>query len=247
MMGRLVHTGLGSSSLAAHVLLYPLPPTRTGTAVIRTLVCLNTQVYTRGWTCLEAEGIPSHTRDTQGKSRDHRNPNRRATRYLGEIWSTYTYAPSQAGPGSSQPNRRATQPARNAPRSGDLIIFCGVEVTELSTNKQHSLCSDCGLAAAGAPGPPHAYSLSTHRFPDERTPVEDTPLSATSAELVSGLGLGLGFGAHFSAHAPSRDPHLPATLLSHNIPFPRVHKPRLVESYSTCPPLSPFPPARTAL
>jgi hypothetical protein len=39
-----------------------------------------------------------------------------------------------------------------------------------------------------APASPYAYSLSTHRFPDERTPIEATPLSVTSAEL--GLGLG---------------------------------------------------------
>jgi hypothetical protein len=37
----------------------------------------------------------------------------------------------------------------------------------------------------------YTYSSSTHTFPDERKPIEATPLSATSAEL--GLGLGLGF------------------------------------------------------
>jgi hypothetical protein len=41
-----------------------------------------------------------------------------------------------------------------------------------------------------APAYPYAYSSSTHRFPDERTPIEAMPLSATSAEL--GLDLGLG-------------------------------------------------------
>ena len=39
---------------------------------------------------------------------------------------------------------------------------------------------------------PYTYSSSTHRFPDERTPVEATTLSATSAELGLVLGLGLG-------------------------------------------------------
>ena len=48
-----------------------------------------------------------------------------------------------------------------------------------------------------APASPYAYSSSTHRFPDERTPIEATPLSATSAEL----GLGLDSLAHFSSHA----------------------------------------------
>jgi hypothetical protein len=49
---------------------------------------------------------------------------------------------------------------------------------------------------------PYTYS-STHRFPDERTPIEATPLSATSAELGLGLGLGLGLDSlsHSSSHA----------------------------------------------
>ena len=51
---------------------------------------------------------------------------------------------------------------------------------------------------------PYTYS-STHRFPDERTPIEATPLSATSAELGLGLGLGLGLDSlsHSSSHALS--------------------------------------------
>jgi hypothetical protein len=53
-----------------------------------------------------------------------------------------------------------------------------------------------------APAFPYAYSSSTHRFPDERTPIEATPLSA-SVELGLGLGLGLGLDslARFSSHA----------------------------------------------
>ncbi len=43
-----------------------------------------------------------------------------------------------------------------------------------------------------APASPYTYSSSTHRFPDEHTPIEAAPLSATSAELGLGLGLGLG-------------------------------------------------------
>jgi hypothetical protein len=69
----------------------------------------------------------------------------------------------------------------------------------------------------------YTYSSSTHRFPDERTPIKATPLSATSAEFVLGLSLGFGLGSHSSLHAPSHAPLLLATLLSHNIPFPRVH------------------------
>ena len=45
-----------------------------------------------------------------------------------------------------------------------------------------------------APAYPYAYSSSTHRFPDERKPIEATTLSATSAELGLGLGLGLDLG-----------------------------------------------------
>ena len=74
-----------------------------------------------------------------------------------------------------------------------------------------------------APASPYAYSSSTHRFPDERTHIEATPLSATSAELGLGLGMGLGLGSHSSSHAPSHAPLLLATLLSHNIPLTRVH------------------------
>jgi hypothetical protein len=54
-----------------------------------------------------------------------------------------------------------------------------------------------------APASPYTYSSSTHRFPDERTPIEATPPSATSAELGLGLGLGLGLDSlsHSSSHA----------------------------------------------
>ena len=57
-----------------------------------------------------------------------------------------------------------------------------------------------------APASPYtytSYSSSTHRFPDERTPIEATPFSATSAELGLGLGLGLRLDslAHFSSLA----------------------------------------------
>jgi hypothetical protein len=107
-----------------------------------------------------------------------------------------------------------------------------------------------------APASPYTYSSSTHRFPDERTLIEATPLSATSAELVLGLGLGLELGSHSSSHAPSHAPLLLATLLSTQYPFPSrslvrdgqtsPHMARLVVPHSTCPSLSPSPP-RTQL
>jgi hypothetical protein len=55
-------------------------------------------------------------------------------------------------------------------------------------------------------------------------------------------------------HTPSRAPLLLPLLLSHNLPLPRVlvrdgqtgpHRPRLVVSRSTCPPLSPSPHANS--
>ena len=67
------------------------------------------------------------------------------------------------------------------------------------------------------PVSPYTYSSSTHRFPDELTPIEATPLSATSVELGLGLGLGLG-----------------------------LDKPLLVVPHTTCPSLFHFPP-RTQL
>jgi hypothetical protein len=104
-----------------------------------------------------------------------------------------------------------------------------------------------------APASPYAYSSSTHRFPDERTPIEATPLSATSAELDLGLGLGLGLDSlsHFSSHAlPFFSPpsfHTlslsPRSLVCGGQPSP--HKPRLVVSHSTCPPLSSSPHAHS--
>ena len=53
-------------------------------------------------------------------------------------------------------------------------------------------------------------------------PIEATPLSATSAELVLGLGLGLGLGSHSSySHASSHAPLLLATFhtISHSLAF----------------------------
>jgi hypothetical protein len=104
-----------------------------------------------------------------------------------------------------------------------------------------------------APASPYIYSSSTHRFPDERTPIEATPLSATSAELGLGLGLGLGLDSlsHSSSHAlPFFSPPSFQTLAfpPHSLVCggqPSPHKPRLVVSHSTCPPLSSSPHAHS--
>jgi hypothetical protein len=73
------------------------------------------------------------------------------------------------------------------------------------------------------PASPYTYSSSTHRFPDECTPIQTTPLSATSL-CRAWFGFGSGFGIGFTltlllAHAPL----LLAILLSHTSLFPRVH------------------------
>jgi len=81
------------------------------------------------------------------------------------------------------------------------------------------------------------------RFPDERTPIEATPLSMTSTELGLGWGLGLGLDSL------SRALLLLATLLSHTIPFLRVHWCVVLgSSYLIAHVLHyPPPPTRTAL
>ena len=60
------------------------------------------------------------------------------------------------------------------------------------------------------------------RFADERTPIEVTPLSATSAGAWFGFGSGFGIG-FTGTLLLARAPLFLATLLSHTIPFPSVH------------------------
>ena len=77
---------------------------------------------------------------------------------------------------------------------------------------------------------PYVYSSSTHRFHDERKPSEAMPLSATSlvwdwvwvwdwihwhTEQIKDIII----GTLLLAYAPL----LLSSLLSHTIPFPRVH------------------------
>ena len=104
-----------------------------------------------------------------------------------------------------------------------------------------------------APASPYTYSSSTHRFPDERTPIEATPLSATSTELGLGWGLGLGLDSLSHSSSPALSffspppfthyPFPPRSLVCGGQPSP--HKPRLVVSHSTCPPLSSSPHAHS--
>jgi hypothetical protein len=125
-------------------------------------------------------------------------------------------------------NPKGAQHATSA-RSGFLIVFCidctpaSFSYASASFTHSHTLSLDsyCRPAAGKSSSPaglstivyayvvdcatasPYAYSSSTHRFPDELTPIEATPLSVTSTELGLGLGLGLGLNslAHFSSHA----------------------------------------------
>jgi hypothetical protein len=73
-----------------------------------------------------------------------------------------------------------------------------------------------------APASPYTYSSSTHRFPDERTPIE--AYASFSDICGAWFGFGSGFGIGFTGTLLlARAPLLLATLLSHTIPFPRVH------------------------
>ena len=60
-----------------------------------------------------------------------------------------------------------------------------------------------GGSAAEATASAEKVARIRASFTDERTPIEATPLSATSAELGLGLGLGLGLDSlsHSSSHA----------------------------------------------
>jgi hypothetical protein len=81
--------------------------------------------------------------------------------------------------------------------------FCNQNADQLGYLAGPSLLTVYVVVVESAPASPYTYSSSTHRFPDERKPIEATPLSATSAELGLGLGLGLGLDSlsHSSSHA----------------------------------------------
>jgi hypothetical protein len=81
--------------------------------------------------------------------------------------------------------------------------FCNQNANQLGSLAGPSLLTVYVGVVECAPASPYTYSSSTHRFPDERTPIEATPLPATSAELGLGLGLGLGLDSlsHSSSHA----------------------------------------------
>jgi hypothetical protein len=128
-----------------------------------------------------------------------------------------------------------------------IYCFCNQNADQLGFLAGLSLLNVYVGVVECATASPYTYSSFTHRFPDERTPIEAKPLSATSAALGSGLGLGLGLGSHFSfTRSFTRSPssrHPPFT----QYPFPSPslvrdaqtspHMPRLVVPHSTCPSL----------
>jgi hypothetical protein len=81
--------------------------------------------------------------------------------------------------------------------------FCNQNADQLGSLAGPSLLTVYVGVVECAPASPYTYSSSTHRFPYDRTPIEVTPLSATSAELGLGLGQGLGLDSlsHSSSHA----------------------------------------------
>ena len=108
-----------------------------------------------------------------------------------------------------------------------------------------------------APASPYTYSSSTHRFPDERTLIEATPLySLFQRHLQSLVWVGVWVWDWIHSHTPPRMrspsschplfthyPFPPRSLVCDGQPSP--HKPRLVVSHSTCPPLSSSPHAHS--
>jgi hypothetical protein len=79
-------------------------------------------------------------------------------------------------------------PASLPPASSSLTYvrrmdgFCNQNADQLGSFAGLSLLTVYVGVVECAPASPYTYSSSTHRFPDERTPIEATPLSATSAD-----------------------------------------------------------------
>jgi hypothetical protein len=77
--------------------------------------------------------------------------------------------------------------------------FCNQNAEQLGSLAGLSLLTVYVGVVECVPASPYLYSSSTHRFPDERTRIEATPLSETSAEL--GLGQGQGLGLDSLSHS----------------------------------------------
>ena len=122
---------------------------------------------------------------------------------------------SSARPFSNGIFRSDGAPASLPPASSSLTHtrrmdgFCNQNADQLGSLAGLSFPAVYVDVVECAPASPYTYS-STHRFPDERTPIEATPLSATSAEL--GLGLVVWVWVWDWVHTP------PHTLLSFSPP-----------------------------
>jgi hypothetical protein len=121
----------------------------------------------------------------------------------------------------------ACAPASLSPASSSLTHarrmdgFCNQNADQLGSLAGLSLLTVYVGVVECAPASPYTYSSSTHRFPDERTPIEGTPLSVTSAEL--GLGLGQGLGLDSLSHSSSHALPFFSTPSFHTLAFSRIH------------------------
>jgi len=131
--------------------------------------------------------------------------------------------------------------------------FCNHNADQLGSLAGPSLLTVYVGVVECAPASPYTYPTSTHRFPDERT---HRGYASFSDICGAWFGFGSGFGIGLTLTLLlARAPLLLSTLLSHTIPFPprslvcggqpSPHKPRLVVSHSTCPPLSSSPHAHS--
>ena len=153
--------------------------------------------------------IPPHTHILLARSPAPCSPFRRRAH------SPTAFSGPMARPPPSPPASSSLTHARR------MDGFCNQNADQLGSLAGPSLLTVYVGVVECAPASPYTYSSSTHRFPDERTPIEATPLSATSAELGLGLGLGLGLDSlshssrtrsPFSRHPPFT--HYPFTLRS---------------------------------
>ena len=110
--------------------------------------------------------------------------------------------------------------------------FCNQNADQLGSLAGPTLLTVYVGVVECEPASPYKYS-STHRFPDERTPIEATPLAAKSAELGLGLSQAPQMSLkevwvwvwdwiHSNTPPRTRSP-FSRPLLSHTSVFPRVH------------------------
>jgi hypothetical protein len=161
--------------------------------------------------------------------------------------------PSNCICGCSRMRSRLSPPRVLLPRTcTQMDGFCNQNADQLGYLAGQSLLTVYVGVVECAPASPYTYSSSTHRLPDEHTPIEATPLSATSE---FGLGLGLGLDHSHTPPCTHSPPSLHPPFTHYPFPLcslvcggqPSPHKPRLLISHSTCPPLSSSPHAHSVV